>query len=129
MGFSSAGAGLGCSFFFELPLYSQPPGLTSSLVATRDPSHLTASSRSLALRTPPPSPHHFPVAEDRRGPVKVGGDVALVYQFSADKHGSQVSVKAEASSVVFDHVFHQMLLSSHSKGENEGLIKIVELVT
>lgn len=88
MGFSSAGAGLGCSFFFELPLYSQPPGLTSSLVATRDPSHVTESSRSLALRTPPPSTHHFPVAEDRRGPVKVGGDVDLVYQFSADKNGA-----------------------------------------
>lgn len=115
MGFSSAGVGCGCSFFFELPLYSQPPLPPSGV--------LPPSSASLELfsqaEIEPPDVELVSVISDHSLAVDHNG---VEYVFSPEKHGSQKEVRADSSSVLFDHVFQQMLLPqiqypSHKKGE------------
>lgn len=144
MGFSSAGVGCGCSFYFELPLYSKPvlPGLPSLIIAIDEmnPSLTQRGPRLRAIGTPPHlrSPntppslnmHIVSIAEEktRRPSLKVLTD-GFAFQFLADKHGSQSENKGDSPSILFDHVFQQMLtpplhFSNYSKGGNPSHLLI-----
>mmetsp|Transcript_30767 Transcript_30767/g.42093 ORF Transcript_30767/g.42093 Transcript_30767/m.42093 type:complete len:831 (+) Transcript_30767:70-2562(+) len=112
MGFSSEGLGCGCSFFFELPLYSHPVVSPDELdLSLIEPGRSSSTVTKLLVR------------DATEGDESTFFDSvklcdAPVFQFQSDKHGSQSEVREASNNVVFDHVFQQMLqprLSSVSK--------------
>eukprot|EP00597_Dinobryon_sp_UTEXLB2267_P002513 CAMPEP_0170059442 /NCGR_PEP_ID=MMETSP0019_2-20121128/1716_1 /TAXON_ID=98059 /ORGANISM="Dinobryon sp., Strain UTEXLB2267" /LENGTH=737 /DNA_ID=CAMNT_0010264689 /DNA_START=629 /DNA_END=2842 /DNA_ORIENTATION=+ len=140
MGFSSAGVGCGCSFYFELPLFSQPPLLSPALPPsslellsgieiehkgdTHASSILLPLQHDLRLITvvehkedTHASSTSLPFQHDLRllaalttdGAIKVDKN-GIMPLFSAEKHGSQIKVRAGSNSINFDHVFQKMLL-------------------
>mmetsp|Transcript_985 Transcript_985/g.1324 ORF Transcript_985/g.1324 Transcript_985/m.1324 type:complete len:276 (-) Transcript_985:178-1005(-) len=115
MGFSSAGVGCGCSFYFELPLFSQPPLLSPAL----PPSSLELLSgieiehkgdtHASSILLPLQHDLRLITALTTDGAIKVDKN-GIMPLFSAEKHGSQIKVRAGSNSIHFDHVFQKMLL-------------------
>ena len=132
MGFSSAGLGSGCTFFFELPLYPQPttPETTIKLPISDDddgshkPSWKTLSKRKSrnhtfqvsAANTSTQLVDDFAVSpmEENSLHIRLGDDHLNSVQSSVAKSTRNVTLGAANNN--FDHVFHQILRQRHYQG-------------
>ena len=105
MGFSSAGVGLGCSFFFELPLYAKPPSLPPSPLELFKQEDMEPLQQEVFPTAATPRDLRLVSVINEHAALTVEHN-GVAYIFSPDKHGSHV----ESSSLLFDHVFQKMLL-------------------
>jgi len=130
MGFSSAGVGCGCSFFFELPLYSQPPQTPGLLPSSLELFSLADIEHEQDAFTSTNVQQNLGIISILSDASLKGDRNSVPHIFSADEHGSQEVVRVESTTILFDHVFQHMLLppirTQHPKSKMNSTIPISE---